>query len=76
MVGSQAYYGYEKIKLNEGENVLSLTAHQDFIILTTTSHELVIFEVGHNGLGNKGPIRRGCERGSSLVIAYDTKGKG
>ena len=72
MVGSQAYFGFEKIKLNEGENVLSLTAHQTFIILTTTSHELVIFEVGHNGiLGNA--VRRGCERGSSLVIAYDTK---
>ena len=72
MVGSQAYFGFEKIKLNEGENVLSLTAHQTFIILTTTSHELVIFEVGHNCiLGNA--VRRGCERGSSLVIAYDTK---
>ena len=72
MVGPQAYFGFEKIKLNEGENVLSLTAHETFIILTTTSHELVIFEVGHNGiLGNA--VRRGCERGSSLVIAYDTK---
>ena len=42
-VKSAPYFDLEKIPLQTGENVLSLAAHKDFLVATTTKHELVIW---------------------------------
>ena len=42
-VKSAPYFDLEKVPLKTGENVLSLAAHKDFLVATTTKHELVIW---------------------------------
>ena len=61
--------------LDAGESVLTLAAQTDFLLATTTKHELVIWRIAdlRQNRESSAAIRRGCERGASIVLSFDTK---
>lgn len=73
LVKNIPYYGIEKLPLKSGETVLSLAANDDFIAATTTSHELLIWDISKaTEIKSWYAVRRGCERGASIVTLFGT----